>query len=202
MCIRFWPERYYLKMLIEYMPIYCQNYHNSFLLIYIINNKLKKKVNHWWKNGNKEEIIWGRSIKWCKKKHKLQAYNTIINVYNLCETSSWFDFVWFVQILIDLHSKILNVKKVQIPESTMSNSIFNFIEVSDNEQLHTSILWKHKKREPSCNLTTYIIVSAILSAKLEPFKCADSWKCICPQCPKLQCWKQGEPIPISILRNI
>ena len=105
----------------------------------------KNKVNQCSKNGKKEEIIWGRSIKWCKKKQKLQAYNTTINVHNLCETSSWFDFVWFVQILIDLHSKILNVKKVQIPESTTSNSIFNFIEVSDNEQLHTSILWKHKK---------------------------------------------------------
>ena len=36
-------------------------------------------------------------------------------------------FEWFVQILIELSSKILNVKKVQSPETTMPDFIHKAI---------------------------------------------------------------------------
>ena len=53
-------------------------------------------------------------------------------VQNLYETSTGFE--WIVQLLIKLPFKLLNVKKIKSPETTMSNSIHKAIEAVGKEQ--------------------------------------------------------------------
>ena len=62
----------------------------------------------------------------------IQAYNTIINVQNLYETSSRFKFwIWTICPISDrITFQNSKCKKVQIPQTTMSISI----EAVGNEQ--------------------------------------------------------------------
>ena len=70
------------------------------------------------------------------KKYRL-AYNTECNLYG---TNAVFDFwIWMFcsnsdRIILKLPFKLLNVKKIKSPETTMSNSIHKAIEAVGNEQ--------------------------------------------------------------------